>query len=250
MLHSFPFVSHLTVPQDSFSLGCYLDNFLYHLLSPFDSRRIKTQVLDFRTSPSGSVVKNLPTIQEMKVPSLDQEDLLEEGVITHSGILAWRIPWTQEPGRLQSVGLQRVGAEPASTHAGFQDIETASCSVLSTVTENTTCQLGCWLWSRALSLALWNHLASENHLVVSDCLQCHGLYSPWNSPGQNTGVGSLSVLQGIVPTQGLNTGLPNCRWTLYQLSHQENLRIFWSGEPIPSAVDLSNPGIELGSPVF
>ena len=87
MLHSFPFVSHLTVPQDSFSLGCYFDNFLYHLLSPFDSRRIKTQVLDFRTSPSGSVVKNLPTIQEMKVPSLDQEDLLEEGVITHSGIL-------------------------------------------------------------------------------------------------------------------------------------------------------------------
>ena len=48
----------------------------------------------------------------------------------------------------------------------------------------------------------------------------HGLYSPWNSPGQNTGVGGHSVLQGIFPTQGLNTGLPHCRQIAYQLSHQ------------------------------
>ena len=47
-----------------------------------------------------------------------------------------------------------------------------------------------------------------------------GLYSPWNSPGQNTGAGSLSLLQGIIPTQGSNPGLPNCRQILYQLSHQ------------------------------
>jgi len=44
--------------------------------------------------------------------------------------------------------------------------------------------------------------------------------SPWNSPGQNTGVGSLSLFQGIFPTQGLNPGLPHCRWILYQLSHK------------------------------
>ena len=44
----------------------------------------------------------------------------------------------------------------------------------------------------------------------------HGLYSPWNSPGQNTGVGSLSLLQRIFPTQGTNPGLPHCRWILYQ----------------------------------
>ena len=48
----------------------------------------------------------------------------------------------------------------------------------------------------------------------------HGLYSPWNNPGQNTGVGSYSVLQGIFPTQELNPSLPNCRQILYQLSHQ------------------------------
>ena len=57
---------------------------------------------------------------------------------------------------------------------------------------------------------------------VSDSLWPHGLYSPWNSPGQNTGVGSLSLLQGIYPTQGLNPGLPLCRWILYQLSHKGN----------------------------
>jgi len=58
------------------------------------------------------------------------------------------------------------------------------------------------------------------HSGMSSSLQPHGLYSPWNSPGQNTGVGSLSLLQGIFPTQGSNPGLPHCRWILYQLSHK------------------------------
>ena len=49
----------------------------------------------------------------------------------------------------------------------------------------------------------------------------HGLYSPCDSPSQNTGVGSLSLLQGIFPTQGLNSGLPHCGRILYQLSHNE-----------------------------
>ena len=53
---------------------------------------------------------------------------------------------------------------------------------------------------------------------MSDSLRPHGLYSPWNSPGQNTGVGSLSLLQGIFPTQGSNPGLMHCRQILYQLS--------------------------------
>ena len=102
----------------------------------------------------------------------------------------------------------------------------------------------------------------ESRSVVSDSSQSHGLYSPWNSPGQNTGVGSLALLQGIFPTQGIeprfpalqadslpdepqgkpqNTGLGSlsllqqifptqesncsllhCRWILYQLSYQGN----------------------------
>ena len=54
------------------------------------------------------MVKNLPAVQENWVQSLGQEDPLEKGMATHSSILAWRIPWTDEPGRLQSMGLQRV----------------------------------------------------------------------------------------------------------------------------------------------
>ena len=60
----------------------------------------------------------------------------------------------------------------------------------------------------------------ECRSVVSDSLRPHGRYSPWDSPGQNTGVGSLCLLQGIFPTQGSNPGLPHCRQFLYQLSHQ------------------------------
>ena len=60
---------------------------------------------------------------------------------------------------------------------------------------------------------------------MSDSLRPHGLYSPWNSPGQNTGVGSCSLLQGVFPMQGSNPGLLHCRWILYQLSHQGSPRI-------------------------
>ena len=53
-------------------------------------------------------VKNLPASRETQVLSLGQEDCLEKGMATHSSILAWRIPWTEEPGGLQSIALQRV----------------------------------------------------------------------------------------------------------------------------------------------
>ena len=61
---------------------------------------------------------------------------------------------------------------------------------------------------------------SENRSVVSDSSKPHGLYSPWNSPGQNTEVGSLSLRQGIFSTQGSNPSLPHCRQNLYQLNHK------------------------------
>ena len=59
--------------------------------------------------PGGSVVKHLPKMQETQVQSLGQEDLLEKEMAIHSSILAWKIPWTEEPDRLQSMGSQRVG---------------------------------------------------------------------------------------------------------------------------------------------
>ena len=55
------------------------------------------------------MVKRLPTVWETRVGSLGQEDPLEKEMATHSSTLAWKIPWTEEPGRLQSTGLQRVG---------------------------------------------------------------------------------------------------------------------------------------------
>ena len=58
--------------------------------------------------PGGSAVKNLPAMQEMQIWSLGREDPLKEDMVTHSSILAWEIPWTEEPGGLQSMGSQWV----------------------------------------------------------------------------------------------------------------------------------------------
>ena len=71
--------------------------------------------------------------------------------------------------------------------------------------------------------------------VVSNSLWPHGLYSPRNSSGQNTGEGSLFLLQGILPTQGSNPGLPHCRQILYRLSLKGNPRILeWVAYPLSS----------------
>ena len=72
---------------------------------------------------------------------------------------------------------------------------------------------------------------SESPSIVSHSFQSRGRYISWNSPGQNPGVGSLSLLQGIFPTQGSNPGLPHCRRILYQLSHQGS-QVKWFGIPI------------------
>ena len=90
--------------------------------------------------------------------------------------------------------------------------------------------------------------------LMSDSLRPHGqqltrLLCPWDSPGKNTGVGCHVLLQGIFLTQGLNLGLPHCKWILYHLSHQGSPR-YWSGQPIPSPGDLPNPGIKLHSPAL
>ena len=76
---------------------------------------------------------------------------------------------------------------------------------------------------------------SESHSVMSNSLRPQGLYTLWNSLAQNIGVGSLSLLQEIFPTQGLNSGLPHCRQILYQLSYKENPRTLeWVAYPFSS----------------
>ena len=88
---------------------------------------------------------------------------------------------------------------------------------------------------------LWKWSESESHSVVFNSLGPLGLYSPRYSPGQNTGVGSCSLLQGIFPTQGSNPGFPLCRRILYQLSHQGSPGILeWV--PYPFSSQSSWPG--------
>ena len=112
--------------------------------------------------------------------------------------------------------LPNPGIEPASlTSSALADkllITSTTWEAPSKVPESETA-------SRSVSPALWPH----------------GLYSPWNSPGQNTRVGSLSLLQGIFPTQGLNPGLLLCRWIFCQLSHKVSSRILeWVTQPFSS----------------
>ena len=71
-------------------------------------------IYPMRGFPGGSVVKNPPAKQEIQIQSRGQEDPLEEEMATHSSILAWGNPWTEEPGGLQSTGLQRVGHDLAT----------------------------------------------------------------------------------------------------------------------------------------
>ena len=98
-----------------------------------------------------------------------------------------------------------------------------------------------WGWSNFWKSAVKSE--SESLSVMSDSLRPQGLYSPWNSPGQNTGVGSLSLLQGSFLTQGSNPGLLHCRWILYQLSHKGSPRILeWVTYPFSSR---SSPTQEL-----
>ena len=84
----------------------------------------------------------------------------------------------------------------------------------------------------------------------------HGLQSPWNSPGQHTGVGSLSLFQGIFPTQGSNPGLSHCRWILYHLSYQGHhhhpelaqTHVHWVSDAVQPSHPL--PSIFLSTRVF
>ncbi|KAI4548570.1 hypothetical protein MG293_000900 [Ovis ammon polii] len=84
---------------------------------------------------------------------------------------------------------------------------------------------------------------SESHSDVPDSLQLHGLHSPWNTPGQNSGVGSLSLLQGIIPTEESNSDFPHYWQILYQLSYKDYPEFFpgeGNGTPLQYSC-LENP---------
>ena len=119
--------------------------------------------------------------------------------------------WTEELGGLQSIGSQRVKHDRSNFTHSMKVIPSDLAYGTSMQSE------------------------SESRSVVSDSLQPHGLYTTWSSPGHNTGVGSLFLLQGIFSTQGLNAGLLHCRQILYQLSHKGSPRILeWIAYPFSS----------------
>ena len=170
--------------------------------------------------------------------SVPGEEPLEEGTLTHCNILAWRIPRTEEPGRLQSIGWQRVRHkwnDLVHTHV------TTQCSSAIRIQMAWLMKTIPWV-SPLERIMRQNHEAHvfphhyKIHLqngLFACILRCawpfaaYGqstLLCPWDSPGKNTGVGCHFLLQGIFPTQDLNPSFLHCRWILYPLSQLRNLQ--------------------------
>ena len=108
---------HAKSPPDMQTNSMYIENILcqpkdcYKCVSLLKSKEpslIAARFIQYRTSLVVQMVKNLPTMQETWVRCLSREDLLEKVSATHSSILAWRIPWAEESGRLQFMWLQKV----------------------------------------------------------------------------------------------------------------------------------------------
>ena len=123
-----------------------------------------------------------------------------------------------------------------------QQFGASKCKLLSTegTQKGEQCQ-----WSSSCQSGV-----RESHSVVYNSLRPHGLYSPWNSPVQNTGVCCHAPLQGIFPTQWSNPGLLHCRWILYPLSHQgspvmpvNDLNAYYSQERTKERLSFSFPAI-------
>ena len=142
------------------------------------------------------------------------------------------------PGHLTCLLRNLYAGQEASVRTGYGTTDWFQ-------TGKGVCQ-GCILSPAFLSLyAYMQSCCCESHSVVSDFLWPHELCSPWNSPGQNTGVGSLSLLQGIFPAQGLNPGLLHCKWILYQLSYKGSPyaeHIMWN-----AGLDEALAGIKIAS---
>ena len=169
-------------------------------------------------------------------------------MVPHSSTLAWKIPWTEKPGRLQSMGsLESDTTGRLHIHFSLSCIGEGNGNPLQCSSLESPRDRGAW-WaavsgvaqsqtqlkrlSSSSSLSLLNWQAGSLLLappgqplkLIIRCNFCRiaNLYSQWTSPGQDTGVGSLSVLQHIFQTQELHRGLLHCRWILYRLNYQGN----------------------------
>ena len=91
-----------------YSMPCFICLIIYIFPCQYTEAYLSLykDLIVFQASLMAQMINNLPAMQETWVPSLGQDDSMEKGMATHSSVLAWRIPWTEEPGRLQSVGLK------------------------------------------------------------------------------------------------------------------------------------------------
>ena len=139
-------------------------------------------------------------------------------------------------GRWRACALKTAtGAESVSRHCEKGRGVNDNCVETTGITWNYSRQKECMAILGIRNNTVEEGKWSESRSVVSSSLQPHGLYSLWNSPGQNTGVGSLSVLQWIFPSQWSNWDLMHYRWILYQLSHKGSPRILeWIAFPFTS----------------
>ena len=178
----------------------------------------------------------------------NQSILKEVSPATHSSILAWRIPINREVWRATVHGMARVRhnvttKSPPETYTNFTIEQKTMILFISEFYEPNKSLIQ--KISDKDSTKRKNYspilLLSESRSVVSDSSRPHGLYSPWNSPGQNTGVGSLSLLHGIFPTQGSNLGLPHCRQILYQLNKGSPISLENSGKNSLGNIGQLNP---------
>ena len=101
----FPLLGQLCWTQNS----SYRSQLTYNTLCKAPSDSLKSGPKPSKNSLVAQMMKNLPAVQETRVQSMGQEDPLEKGMATHASILAWKIPWTEEPGGLQPMGFQRAG---------------------------------------------------------------------------------------------------------------------------------------------
>ena len=129
----------------------------------------------FWSSLVAQLVKNLPAMQDTWIQSLGWEDLLEKGMATHSNILSWRIPWTEELGGLQSMGLQRVGHNWAIKHS------TACVSLVAQMVKNPHIMQETWVLS----------LGGEDALVKG--MTIHSSILAWRFPWREKSGGVWSI---------------------------------------------------------
>ena len=161
-----------------------------YLFDQSNDKRFQSQIQKVRASPMAQVVKNVPVMQETWVWSLSQEDPLEKGMVTHSSILTWRIPWTEEPVKLQSIELKIVGHGWATNTHTHTHTHTRLPMWLSG--KESTCQCrrcrrygyDLWVWKIP-----WNRKCQPNLVFLPE--KSHGQrslvgYTPWGHTESDT----------------------------------------------------------------